>query len=301
MVAYNEEKYIAEAIDSLLVQTHEDFVFIISDNGSLDKTQQICEEYAKKDKRIIYIRHNENKGSIFNFQYVLAQAKTPYFMWCGGHDTWHPRFAEKLLSAFKNNDIILSYSESREMNMEGVIGKTFNDECTTAHINSSVKRYLRVLWKMSFNMGSLWYGIWSTNALRNCDLFKTIFSDDILLAQASIIGKFKQHNEVLFFQRINRKKNGYRQGIIRQVVAANGGILVEKISPFSAVMAFITKSIQVLFRKEYHLNIFSKYWMIVNIYAVCFIRLCVLPIINITLRKILPQKLFYKLKNKLII
>ena len=207
-------------------------------------------------------------------------------MWCGGHDIWHPRFAEKLLSAFKNNDIILSYPQSCEMNMEGVIVKTFNDECTTTHINSSVKRYLHVLWKISFNMGSLWYGIWSTNALRNCDLFKTIFSDDILLAQASLIGKFKKYDEVLFFQRINRKKEGYRQGIIRQVVAANGGITVEKISTFSAVMAFIAKSIQVVFNRKYHLNIFSKYWMIVNIYAVFLIRLCIMPMVNITLRKL---------------
>ena len=62
MVAYNEEKYIAGAIESLLAQTYKDFLLIISDNASTDRTQQICQDYAKRDKRITYARHNENKG-----------------------------------------------------------------------------------------------------------------------------------------------------------------------------------------------------------------------------------------------
>ncbi len=297
MVAYNEEKYIAGAIESLLAQTYKDFLLIISDNASTDRTQQICQDYAKRDKRITYARHNENKGSIFNFQYVLARAKTPYFMWCGGHDVWHPQFAEKLLSAFGNNDIILSYPKSCEMDMDGKIGKTFNDGCTTTNIDSPVRRCLRVLWKMSFNMGSLWYGIWSTEALKKCDLnIKTIFSDDILLAQATLEGKFKQHQEALFFQRINRKKEGYRQGIMRQVVAANGKTPEGKVSAFSAVMAFLAKNIEVFFYKHRPLNVFLKLWIVANIYVITVIRLGVLPVINITYKKL---RLFMKRNKKI--
>ena len=49
---FNGEKYIQNALISLLSQTFSDFELIISDNASTDSTQMICEEFANKDKRI---------------------------------------------------------------------------------------------------------------------------------------------------------------------------------------------------------------------------------------------------------
>ena len=60
MPVYNGEKFIREAIDSLLAQTFSDFELIISDNCSTDKTQEICKEYASKDPRVKYLRQIEN-------------------------------------------------------------------------------------------------------------------------------------------------------------------------------------------------------------------------------------------------
>lgn len=60
MPAYNAEKYISEAIESILNQTFRDFEFIIVDDGSADKTWEIIQEYAKKDKRIIPVKNEEN-------------------------------------------------------------------------------------------------------------------------------------------------------------------------------------------------------------------------------------------------
>lgn len=58
---YNVEKYLTRCIDSILVQTFKDFELILVDDGSLDKCGHICDEYAKKDKRIVVI-HQENRG-----------------------------------------------------------------------------------------------------------------------------------------------------------------------------------------------------------------------------------------------
>lgn len=113
MPVYNEEDYIGEAIVSLLSQTYKDFILIISDNASTDRTPEICKHYAAKDKRIIFVRHAQNKGGFFNFKYVLDKANTPFFMWCGGHDKWDPQFAEKLFSLIQNEDLILVYSQTR--------------------------------------------------------------------------------------------------------------------------------------------------------------------------------------------
>jgi len=76
MPVYNGEKYIREALDSLLAQTFTDFELIISDNASTDGTQVICEEYAARDPRIRYVRQRENRGAVANFRFVLDSIRT---------------------------------------------------------------------------------------------------------------------------------------------------------------------------------------------------------------------------------
>jgi len=56
MPVYNGAASIRRALDSLLAQTFNDFCIIISDNGSTDETQSICEAYAAADPRVTYIR-----------------------------------------------------------------------------------------------------------------------------------------------------------------------------------------------------------------------------------------------------
>lgn len=58
---YKVEKYIAECIDSILAQTYTNFRLILVDDGTPDNAGKICDEYAKKDPRIIVI-HQENAG-----------------------------------------------------------------------------------------------------------------------------------------------------------------------------------------------------------------------------------------------
>lgn len=64
MPAYNSEKYIGEAIESILNQTYADFEFIIINDGSTDNTAKIIKEYAQRDNRIRFINHSKNKGLI---------------------------------------------------------------------------------------------------------------------------------------------------------------------------------------------------------------------------------------------
>src|SRR5713101_4897757 len=52
MAVYNGDKYLREAIDSILAQTYRDFEFIIVDDGSTDTTKDILEHYSEQDARI---------------------------------------------------------------------------------------------------------------------------------------------------------------------------------------------------------------------------------------------------------
>ena len=58
---YNAERYIVKCLDSILVQTFQDWELILVDDGSSDKSGVICDEYAARDSRVIVI-HKENGG-----------------------------------------------------------------------------------------------------------------------------------------------------------------------------------------------------------------------------------------------
>lgn len=60
MPNYNCEKYISEAIESILNQTFNDFEFIIIDDSSTDNSWEIIQEYAKKDERIVALKNEKN-------------------------------------------------------------------------------------------------------------------------------------------------------------------------------------------------------------------------------------------------
>ncbi len=68
---YNGDNFLAEAIDSILRQTMEDFELIISDNASTDRTEEICREYAAGDSRIRYYRNESNLGAMANYNLVF--------------------------------------------------------------------------------------------------------------------------------------------------------------------------------------------------------------------------------------
>lgn len=100
---YNGEKYIEEAINSVTSQTFLDFELIISDNGSTDKTEDICRIYAKKDQRINYIRQPKNLGIHFNSNFVLQKAKGQYYTWLAHDDALEKNFLEQTIKYLDNN------------------------------------------------------------------------------------------------------------------------------------------------------------------------------------------------------
>jgi glycosyltransferase involved in cell wall biosynthesis len=104
MSVRNGEKRIRRAVESLLSQTHNDFELIISDNASTDSTPLICNEMAKKDRRIRYIYHMKRKSMLDDFNFLLKQAKNEYFFWAAADDVWKIDFLEKNLRVLESND-----------------------------------------------------------------------------------------------------------------------------------------------------------------------------------------------------
>ena len=117
--AYNAEKTIRRAVDSILNQTYGSFRYILLDNGSTDKTFEIIHEYAKKDNRI-HPLHNEinsakamEKGnSVFFWNakeiFALLQREYPeckYYCILDADDEYLPTFFEKAMNLINTYDL----------------------------------------------------------------------------------------------------------------------------------------------------------------------------------------------------
>ena len=105
---YNGGKTIIHCIESIINQSFTDIELIIADNASTDNTEQVCREYSQKDKRITYIRHQQNMGGGFNLKYLLENASGEYFMWAAVDDTRSLNFLEEHVAFLDNNPAYVS-------------------------------------------------------------------------------------------------------------------------------------------------------------------------------------------------
>lgn len=92
---YNVEKYLRECLDSILKQTFSDFELIIVNDGSKDGSRAICEEYAKKDERIILI-NQENKGLSLTRRVGSEKAKGQYLIHIDSDDSVELNYLEEV-------------------------------------------------------------------------------------------------------------------------------------------------------------------------------------------------------------
>ena len=78
MAVYNGERFLQQAIDSILEQTFTDFEFVIVDDGSTDSTWRILQEYAEEDARVVLLRSQTNQGLAKSLNRGLKIARGEY-------------------------------------------------------------------------------------------------------------------------------------------------------------------------------------------------------------------------------
>ena len=92
---YNTEKYLGECIESILNQTYRDFELLLVDDGSTDKSLEICIGYKRKDSRI-KVFHRENSGVSAARNYGLESAQGEFISFCDSDDVIKPKLYEIL-------------------------------------------------------------------------------------------------------------------------------------------------------------------------------------------------------------
>jgi len=112
-LTYNHEKYITECIESVLCQTYENWEMIIIDDASTDRTPEIVDEYASKDRRIKFIKHKENYGPYYldkTYNEALNISRGEWIAILEGDDVWAPYKLERQVSVltdtYKDNIVV---------------------------------------------------------------------------------------------------------------------------------------------------------------------------------------------------
>ena len=103
MAAYNEQERLKDTIESILNQTFTDFEFIIVNDGSTDKTQEILDYYAKKDERVRIIVNEKNMGLTKSLNRGLENAIGKCIARIDAGDIAHPNRLERQIKFLEEN------------------------------------------------------------------------------------------------------------------------------------------------------------------------------------------------------
>src|ERR1051325_10121326 len=146
MPVYNGERFIREALDSLLAQTFTDFEIVISDNASTDSTPAICAEYQERDPRVRYIRQPENRGAFVNAEMAIRAGNGQYTMMVGDDDVYDRRYIEVVL-AYSNYGFI----DERGVKTPSALRRFFHRDKPPAGVFAAFDRH-RICLPMIFGL-----------------------------------------------------------------------------------------------------------------------------------------------------
>lgn len=116
MPAYNCEKYIAEAIESVIKQTYKNWELIIVNDASTDDTEKIIKSYQEKDKRIKLISLTENQGVANARNTAIQNSEGRYIAFLDADDYWEKEKLQEQITFMKNKNITFSYHDYKLLN-----------------------------------------------------------------------------------------------------------------------------------------------------------------------------------------
>ena len=194
---YNGEKYLPCTLDDLLGQDYEDFELIISSNASTDGTDEICREYASKDRRVRYSRNESNIGATPNWNRVAQLARGEFFKWAMHDDECDRTLVRRCMETFKEAppSAALVFSKTNIIDEEGRVKLPSPDNVAS----DSPKPHVRLAQVVSTVVyaDALW-GVMRTRMLRRARPAGCIEADLVMLAELSLQGQLVQIPEFLY-------------------------------------------------------------------------------------------------------
>ncbi|MGU8908543.1 glycosyltransferase family 2 protein [Clostridium perfringens] len=152
---YNVEKYLERCINSIINQTEKNIEIILVDDGSLDKSGNICDSFAKNDSRIVVI-HKKNGGLSDARNKGLEISNGKYILFVDSDDWCEENFVEEICNIAELNslDLVVCGYKINYSNNNYIINKNFNferkfcgkKEISEAIINLDTNGMFNVVW-----------------------------------------------------------------------------------------------------------------------------------------------------------
>lgn len=109
---YNRAVYLDDTLASARNQSYAHLDILVFDDGSTDHTRDVVEAHQREDRRVRYVRHDENKGLVGNWKYGISHVETDFFCLLGDDDTLEPTFVEELLRPLlEDPSLVLAFSD----------------------------------------------------------------------------------------------------------------------------------------------------------------------------------------------
>lgn len=152
---YNVEKYIRECLNSIVNQLKDDTEIILVDDGSTDRSGDICEEYKEKYKDSIRVFHKENEGLLLTRRFGFRKSEGEYIISCDSDDCMEPGAIDKLRESLSKNqyDVIIYNAYAYDgRNKTPFFENIFsNEKMVEVRKEQCISEYLR-----SYRIVSMW-------------------------------------------------------------------------------------------------------------------------------------------------
>ena len=204
---YNGQRFVAQAIESVLTQTYGDFELLISDNASTDETPRICQDFALRDRRIRFMSNDHNLGAARNYNRLVHEARGEMFKWMPADDVLAPSFLERCLAALDAEQAsVLSYPTTVMIGEEGESLDKDPLDRLEVHAMEPHQRFREyVEWSFHNRGSNAVLGLMRTDVLRRTALIGPYAgSDKVLLGELALHGTFARLADPLFFRREHR-------------------------------------------------------------------------------------------------
>lgn len=213
MPVFNGERFLAEAIESILAQTHTDLELIISDNASTDLTADICNTFRARDSRVRYFRQSSNMGPTANFHFVMDSRRGEYFMWAAYDDVRADDYLTRVLELLTDNQTaVLAHCWQRLLettNPELPLSFGFKKEYPDGIRSEDVAERVQAL--VGCQDYTAFYGLYRSETLSKIGKPLDCFNGDgEYLLRATLVGPILVYPETLFFYRVLNSADTYR-------------------------------------------------------------------------------------------
>jgi Glycosyl transferase family 2 len=199
----NGERYLGEAVRSVLDQEYGRVELVISDNASDDCTEEICREFARSDTRVHYHRQSQNIGLVANFNAVLHMGRGTYFKWMGDDDWLTPTYVGQCVDVLEDDAaLILVTTQQAHVDPDGTVESASYDG-TRMRSAQPVERFtemLRLLNESRLLLDPL-YGMMRQASVARLARPIMVFEDQIFAARLALAGPFGHLDQVLSYRR----------------------------------------------------------------------------------------------------